>query len=479
MSFIGDQRNYPATAKADYGPRKGRKESDLISPRDVGHHSIPTTASASASASVTAGRSASTNGSDVYFFNDKRGIRQKSMLSGLDHSKIDKSKESNLNGGKGSHTASSIIDNHVKSIAPSTTQEPEILSGWEHSIYAGKNTDRFSYVGKDEISGEPEWIDHGPNGSKGGKSADGANANVRLGGTHQNRSREPEKEILTGWQHSMYAHKNNDRYAYIGKDEVSGEPEWIDHGPKVKRESEDKGEDKGEGVKFIDSNLAGEHQNRLSNHTSMKHGSAPVATPLPKQQKEYRGLEHSMNTYTHAHAHKINTDPFDASLGREGSDYGPRSRGKMNEHIQNRTSMSQMGGFVNRGRELISTRSTASTLPGPNENDLQRLLSENTEHIENEAYTKECEREDWQLLSNVQSNDYDNSNHRGNNDNHSSSHNVDYGSHSNDRYGGQYDDNNENENDNDHHADYDNNSDSYGGGYASDANNSYSSAGSY
>ncbi|CAN0343862.1 unnamed protein product, partial [Scytosiphon promiscuus] len=37
---------------------------------------------------------------------------------------------------------------------------------------------------------------------------------------------------ISGWEHSVYAHRNVDRYAYLGKDESTGEPEWIDWGSK-------------------------------------------------------------------------------------------------------------------------------------------------------------------------------------------------------------------------------------------------------
>jgi len=49
--------------------------------------------------------------------------------------------------------------------APAPNPEPSVVSGWEHSTYAHKS-DRYSYIGKDEDSGEPEWIDHGPKGGR-------------------------------------------------------------------------------------------------------------------------------------------------------------------------------------------------------------------------------------------------------------------------------------------------------------------------
>ena len=47
-------------------------------------------------------------------------------------------------------------------------------------------------------------------------------------------SDEYEPTMISGWQHSSYAHKS-ERYAYMGKDEDTGEPQWLDWGPKGKR----------------------------------------------------------------------------------------------------------------------------------------------------------------------------------------------------------------------------------------------------
>ena len=37
--------------------------------------------------------------------------------------------------------------------------------------------------------------------------------------------------VVRGWQYHQYA-QNSNRYAYIGKDEETGEPEFLDYGPK-------------------------------------------------------------------------------------------------------------------------------------------------------------------------------------------------------------------------------------------------------
>ena len=46
-------------------------------------------------------------------------------------------------------------------------------------------------------------------------------------------------KMICGWEHSNYAHKDTDRYQYMGKDD-SGEPEWLDFGPKHVREAEER-----------------------------------------------------------------------------------------------------------------------------------------------------------------------------------------------------------------------------------------------
>ena len=63
---------------------------------------------------------------------------------------------------------------------------------------------------------------------------DDANDNERSSGGSDN-----EPTVIPGWEHSTYAHPNTDyaadRYSYIGKDEDTGEPSWIDRGPKRSR----------------------------------------------------------------------------------------------------------------------------------------------------------------------------------------------------------------------------------------------------
>eukprot|EP00551_Chaetoceros_affinis_P000130 CAMPEP_0203635964 /NCGR_PEP_ID=MMETSP0088-20131115/2616_1 /ASSEMBLY_ACC=CAM_ASM_001087 /TAXON_ID=426623 /ORGANISM="Chaetoceros affinis, Strain CCMP159" /LENGTH=77 /DNA_ID=CAMNT_0050489975 /DNA_START=21 /DNA_END=254 /DNA_ORIENTATION=- len=50
------------------------------------------------------------------------------------------------------------------------SSEPTIISGWEHSTYATNGSsysqERYTYIGKDEETGEPEWLDYGPKGGR-------------------------------------------------------------------------------------------------------------------------------------------------------------------------------------------------------------------------------------------------------------------------------------------------------------------------
>ncbi len=72
-------------------------------------------------------------------------------------------KGSSYSSGSGSSSSSSS-----SSSAPAS--EPTIISGWEHSVYANANdaysSERYAYIGKDEETGEPEWIDYGPKGGR-------------------------------------------------------------------------------------------------------------------------------------------------------------------------------------------------------------------------------------------------------------------------------------------------------------------------
>lgn len=41
--------------------------------------------------------------------------------------------------------------------------QPDIVTGWEYHTYArGSSGDRYIYIGKDEDTGEPEFLDYGP-----------------------------------------------------------------------------------------------------------------------------------------------------------------------------------------------------------------------------------------------------------------------------------------------------------------------------
>ena len=62
-----------------------------------------------------------------------------------------------------------------------------------------------------------------------GKSSSGSNNSGQSGNSSSGTS---EPQVVSGCQYHMYSQgSGGDRYAYIGKDE-SGEPEFIDYGPK-------------------------------------------------------------------------------------------------------------------------------------------------------------------------------------------------------------------------------------------------------
>lgn len=53
------------------------------------------------------------------------------------------------------------------------------------------------------------------------------------GGSHSSGATAPQPQVVTGWQYHQYSQgSGGDRYQYIGKDEETGEPEFLDFGPK-------------------------------------------------------------------------------------------------------------------------------------------------------------------------------------------------------------------------------------------------------
>mmetsp|Transcript_17393 Transcript_17393/g.42255 ORF Transcript_17393/g.42255 Transcript_17393/m.42255 type:complete len:81 (-) Transcript_17393:2062-2304(-) len=69
----------------------------------------------------------------------------------------------------------------------------------------------------------------------GGKKIGGGNSGGGGGpGSGSRGSRPaPEPTIVTGHQYHTYSRgSGGDRYVYIGKDEDTGEPEFLDYGPK-------------------------------------------------------------------------------------------------------------------------------------------------------------------------------------------------------------------------------------------------------
>eukprot|EP00531_Pseudo-nitzschia_arenysensis_P008778 CAMPEP_0116134118 /NCGR_PEP_ID=MMETSP0329-20121206/10477_1 /TAXON_ID=697910 /ORGANISM="Pseudo-nitzschia arenysensis, Strain B593" /LENGTH=73 /DNA_ID=CAMNT_0003628811 /DNA_START=86 /DNA_END=307 /DNA_ORIENTATION=+ len=69
---------------------------------------------------------------------------------------------------------------------------------------------------------------NGKGKSSGGR---GQNSNKNSGG-NQNP---PEPTLVSGWEYHTYAQRQPDRYVYIGKDEDTREPEFLDYGPKSAR----------------------------------------------------------------------------------------------------------------------------------------------------------------------------------------------------------------------------------------------------
>ena len=72
--------------------------------------------------------------------------------------------------GKNQSNASSSSSNTNSSGNSNTQSEPTVIQGWEHSTYANANStyanDRYAYIGKDDDTREPMWMDNGPKGKK-------------------------------------------------------------------------------------------------------------------------------------------------------------------------------------------------------------------------------------------------------------------------------------------------------------------------
>lgn len=67
------------------------------------------------------------------------------------------------------------------------------------------------------------------NGNK--KGSGDNNKKGSSGGNQGGVQQQQQPAVVSGWQYHQYA-QNSDRYAYIGKDEDTGEPEFLDYGPK-------------------------------------------------------------------------------------------------------------------------------------------------------------------------------------------------------------------------------------------------------
>lgn len=65
-----------------------------------------------------------------------------------------------------------------------------------------------------------------------GSSGSNSNSGSSYGSSSGSSSSAPDAKIISGWEHS-YAHRDPERYAYIGKED--GEPQWVDWGSKSSR----------------------------------------------------------------------------------------------------------------------------------------------------------------------------------------------------------------------------------------------------
>ncbi len=59
--------------------------------------------------------------------------------------------------------------------------------------------------------------------------------NNKSGGSGGYSNPPPQPTIVSGYQYHQYAQSQPDRYVYIGKDEDTREPEFLDYGPKSAR----------------------------------------------------------------------------------------------------------------------------------------------------------------------------------------------------------------------------------------------------
>ena len=94
------------------------------------------------------------NGNNVRHIGGFRSVRHSNNASNNSNGK-------NKNHNRNSGNSSNKNNHHQASRAYAL--EPTIVSGWEYHTYA-RNSDRYVYIGKDEDTGEPEFLDYGPKG---------------------------------------------------------------------------------------------------------------------------------------------------------------------------------------------------------------------------------------------------------------------------------------------------------------------------
>ena len=73
-------------------------------------------------------------------------------------------------GGDKSTTSSSSSGTGSASSTTSSSSSPSVVQGWDVASYARQPTmyaaERYAYIGKDDSSGEPMFLDYGAKGNK-------------------------------------------------------------------------------------------------------------------------------------------------------------------------------------------------------------------------------------------------------------------------------------------------------------------------
>lgn len=71
--------------------------------------------------------------------------------------------KSKSNSGTASSQNTNSGSNNNNGYERQNATQPDIVTGWEYHTYSrGSSGDRYVYIGKDEDTGEPEFLDYGP-----------------------------------------------------------------------------------------------------------------------------------------------------------------------------------------------------------------------------------------------------------------------------------------------------------------------------